>query len=100
MEMPTFNPRVPWTFQQWETAAKDSHMKWLNQKEFNDWSNKVRQGLHCALNIQGQSNQNNNNSHKGRRTTSQGGDAMDIDALRGPELSQEEKDNIRENLLW
>ena len=36
MEMPTFNPHVPWTFQQWETAAKDSHMKWLNQKEFND----------------------------------------------------------------
>ena len=36
MEMPTFNPRIPWTFQQWETAPKDSHMKWLNQKEFNN----------------------------------------------------------------
>ena len=70
MEMHTFNPRVPWTFQQWETAAKDSHMKWLNQKEFNDRSNKVRQGLHRALNVQGQNNRNNNNSHKGRRTTS------------------------------
>ena len=93
MEMPTFNPRVPWMFQQWETAAKDSHMKWLNQKEFNDQSNKVRQGLHRALNIQGQNNRNNN-SHRGRRTTSQGGAAMDINALRGPDLSQEEKDKL------
>ena len=92
MEMHTFNPRVPWTFQQWENAAKDSHMKWLNQKEFNDRSNKVRQGLHRALNIQGQNNRNNNN--RGRRTTSQGGDAMDIDALRGPDLSPEEKDKL------
>ena len=70
MEMPTFNPRIPWTFHQWETAAKDSHMKWLNQKEFNDRSSKVRQGLHRALNIQGQNNQNNNSNQRGQHTTS------------------------------
>ena len=93
MEMPTFDPHTPWTFQQWETAAKDSHMKWLNQKEFSDQSNKVRQGLHRALNIQGQNNRNHNNQ-RGRRTTSQGGDAMDIDTLRGPDLSPEEKDKL------
>jgi hypothetical protein len=25
-----YNPRVPWTFQQWEDATRDCHMKWQN----------------------------------------------------------------------
>ena len=91
MQMPTYNPRIAWTFQQWEDAAKDCHMKWLHQREFSNRSNRLRHGLHRALNIQGQKN---NNQQGGRRTTSQGGDAMDIDAMRGPELSPEKKDEL------
>ena len=45
MEMPTFNPCIPWTFQQWEDIARDCHMKWLNQREFKDRSNKIKHGL-------------------------------------------------------
>ena len=87
MEMPTFNPRVPWTFQQWEDAARDCHMMWLNQREFKDRLNKIKHGLQKALHIQ----QPQGNRNRGQRTTSQGGNAMDIDAMRGPDLSSEEK---------
>ena len=90
MEMPTFNLCVPWTFQQWKDAARDCHMKWLNQREFKDRSNKIKHSLQRALHIQS----SQGNCNKGQRTTSQGGNAMDIDAMRGPDLSSEEKGRL------
>jgi len=78
-------PSNPWTiFVEWEKNARECHMKWLHSQEFKKQNDQRRQGLYQALGIKQKSGGYPN---QGCCTTSQGGNAMDIDAIRGPELS-------------
>jgi len=86
---PNFDPtaEVPWTFKQWEEQARQSHLKWKAAAEFTQ----RRQGLFQAFKLAPRQNnnpgrggfgRNNNwrNNRNDRRTTSQGGYHMDVDA--------------------
>jgi len=81
---PNFDPtaEVPWTFEQWEEQAHKSHLKWKAAAKFTQ----TYQGLFQAFRLSpkqtyGKSNnQGRNNYWKNKRTTSQGGYHMDIDA--------------------
>jgi len=86
---PNFDPtaEVPWTFKQWEEQACQSHLKWKAAAEFTQ----RRQGLFQAFKLSPRQNnnpgrggfgRNNNwkNNRNDRRTTSQGGYHMDVDA--------------------
>jgi len=86
---PNFDPTadVPWTFKQWEEQARQSHLKWKAAAEFTQ----RRQGLFQAFKLaprqtnnpgRGGFGRNNNwrNNRNDRRTTSQGGYHMDVDA--------------------
>jgi len=85
---PNFDPTadVPWTFKQWEEQARQSHLKWKAAAEFTQ----RRQGLFQAFKLaprqtnnpgQGSFGRNNNwRNRNDRRTTSQGGYHMDVDA--------------------
>ena len=82
-------PSNPWTtFAEWEKNACDCHLKWVHGQEFKRQNNQRRQGLYQALGIKQRSGGHPN---QGCHTTSQGGNAMDIDAMRGPELSDKQK---------
>jgi len=85
---PNFDPTadVSWTFKQWEEQACKSHLKWKAAAEFTQ----TRQGLFQAFKLaprqgnnpgRGGYGRNNNWRNKyDRRTTSQGGYHMDVDA--------------------
>jgi len=85
---PNFDPTadVPWTFKQWEEQARQSHLKWKAAAEFTQ----RRQGLFQAFKLAPRQTNNpgrggfgrNNNwrNRNDRRTTSQGGYHMDVDA--------------------
>jgi len=85
---PNFDPtaEVPWTFKQWEEQAHQSHLKWKVAAEFTQ----RHQGLFQAFKLSPRQNNNpgrggygrNNNwrNRNDRRTTSQGGYHMDVDA--------------------
>jgi len=83
---PNFDPtaEIPWTFKQWEEQARKSHLKWKAAAEFTQ----TRQGLFQAFKLYPKQNQGKGNNNQGRnnywrnnkRTTSQGGYHMDVDA--------------------
>jgi len=86
---PTYDPtaKVPWTFKEWEEQAHKSHLKWKAAAKFTQ----KRQGLLQTFKLAPRQNnnsgrggyrRNNNwrNNRYDRRTTSQGGYHMDIDA--------------------
>jgi len=85
---PTFDPTAkdPWTFKEWEEQARKSHLKWKVAAKFTQ----RRQGLFQAfklaprqVNNPGRSGYGRNNNWRNknnRRTTSQGGYHMDVDA--------------------
>jgi len=86
---PNFDPTadIPWTFKQWEEQARQSHLKWKAAAEFTQ----RRQGLFQAFKLSPRQTNNpgrggfgrNNNwrNRNDRRTTSQGGYHMDVDAM-------------------
>ena len=85
----TDTPQNPWTtFQEWEDNACSCHLKWVHGQEFKRQNNNRRQGLYQALGIKPKSRSHPN---QGQCTTAQEGNAMDIDAMRGPELSDKQK---------
>jgi len=85
---PTYDPtaKVPWTFKEWEEQARKSHLKWKAAAKFTQ----RRQGLFQTFKLsprqnnnpgQGGYGRNNNWRYKNdKRTTSQGGYHMDVDA--------------------
>jgi len=82
-------PSNPWTtFTEWEKNTCNCHLKWLHGQEFKKQDNQRRQGLYQALSIKQRSGGHLN---QGCCTTSQGWNAMDIDAMRRPELSNKQK---------
>jgi len=88
-----YTPQNPWTtFKEWEDNARSCHLKWIHGQEFKRQNDNRRQGLYQALSIKPK-----NANQPGRRTTAQGGNAMDIDAMRGPELSDKQKAELMAN---
>ena len=82
-------PLKPWTtFAEWEKNAYECHLKWVYGQEFKKQNDQRRQGLYQVLGIKQKSRGHPN---QGCRTTSQGGNAMDIDTIHGPELSDKQK---------
>jgi len=83
---PDYDPtaETPWTFKQWEEQACKSHLKWKAAAEFTQ----RRQGLFQTFKLAPRQTNNpgrggygrNNNWRNDRRTTSQGGHHMDVDA--------------------
>ena len=83
---PTFDPtaETPWTFKQWEEQARKCHLKWKAAAKFTQ----TCQGLFQAFKLFPKQNYRKNNNNQGRnnywrnnkRTTSQGGYHMDVDA--------------------
>jgi len=74
-----YTPQNPWTtFKEWEDNARSCHLKWIHGQEFKRQNDNRRQGLYQALGIKPK-----NANQAGRRTTTQGGNAMDIDAMHG-----------------
>jgi hypothetical protein len=71
----SYNPQVAWTFIQWEDEAQKQHGKW---KERRSYRPDARAQLYQAFGVQ----QNNQQCHGGHRTTTQGGDTMDIDSIQ------------------
>jgi hypothetical protein len=87
---PHFDPLQPWeTFDHWVREAHAQHLKWKMGLQYSTKSPKqVKQALYHALKKKG------NN----QRTTSQGGNAMDIDTARMGNLTEAQKANlIKEN---
>jgi hypothetical protein len=87
---PHFNPLQPWdTFDHWVREAHAQHLKWKMGLQYSTKSPKqVKQALYHALKKKG-----NNQC-----TTSQGGNAMDIDAAHMGNLTEAQKANlIKEN---
>jgi len=93
---PNFDPTadIPWTFKQWEEQARQSHLKWKAAAEFTQ----RRQGLFQTFKLaprqtnnpgRGGFGRNNNwrNNRNDRRTTSQGGYHMDVDATVTQEIN-------------
>jgi len=86
---PNFDPTadVPWTFKQWEEQACQSHLKWKAAAEFTQRRQKLFQAFKLApqqTNNPGRGGYRRNNNWRNRndrRTTSQGGYHMDVDAV-------------------
>ena len=82
-------PSTPWTtFAEWEKNTHKCHLKWLHGQEFKKQNDQRHQGLYQVLGIKQRSRGHPNQGH---HTTSQGGNAMDIDAIHRPELSDKQK---------
>jgi len=107
---PNFDPtaNVPWTFKQWEEQACQCHLKWKAAAEFTQRC----QGLFQAFRLNPQQTNNpgrggygRNNYWKDKRTTSQGGHHMDVDAtitsnvnaVRGQHSEAKKAELIRNN---
>jgi len=88
-----YTPQNPWmTFKEWEDNARSCHLKWIYGQEFKRQNDNRRQGLYQALGIKPK-----NVNQQGQRTTAQGGNTMDIDAMHGPELSDKQKAELMTN---
>src|SRR5712691_10222834 len=84
-----FDPLVDWTFQQWIDEAQKQHGKWKLAQQYRQGSKTCQQALYKAFGISGRPKQHGGSS---RLTTSQGGNAMDVDATTTHViLSEEEK---------
>jgi len=79
---PNYDPNadIQWNFRQWEDQARKSYQKWKAAFQFSQ----QKQGLCEAFGLVPKSNQGRGNQYRknnyGQHTTSQGGNAMDIDA--------------------
>jgi len=92
---PNYDPtaKIPWTFKEWEEQACKSHLKWKAAAEFTQ----RRQGLLQTFRLfprqdnnpgKGGYGRNNNWRNKNdRRTTSQGGYHMDVDATTTTDIN-------------
>ena len=73
----------PWDFEHWTKEAIKQHGKWKEKVSFKD---DYRTGLYKTFGVK-----RNPNSNNGRKTTSQGGHYMDVDAVRLGQNHSEEK---------
>ena len=75
---PDFDPNAEraWGFKEWEKQARLSYHKWKAATQFTQ----QRQGLFKAFGVSPKQGTNNRGNNYGRHTTSQGGNAIDVDA--------------------
>ena len=86
-----FDPLNLWpTLAEWIKAAHEQHIKWKMAQQYSQQRDQKRQGLYRAFGIRKSPNGQ-------RRTTSQGGDAMDIDATRTGNLTEAQKADLMKN---
>jgi hypothetical protein len=74
-----YDPLVAWTFEKWTEEAQKQHGKW---KERRSYRPDARARLYQTFGVK----QNHGHKGGGRRTTTQGGDAMDVDAITANEV--------------
>ena len=93
---PNYDPNddIPWTFKQWEKQARLSYHKWKAASQYQQ----QKQGLFRAFGVSPRQTPAKNHraggNNYGRCTTSQGGNAMDVDANtlgRGQQHSEAKK---------
>jgi len=93
---PTFDPttKTPWTFKEWEEQACKSHLKWKAAAEFTQRCQGLFQTFKLAprqvANNPGRGSYGRNNNWRNkndRRTTSQGGYHMDVDATTTSDIN-------------
>jgi len=89
---PDYDPNGTYTFAQMEKRVRDSHLRWINSLAYKNQKQDQKQCFYANLGIKprpaGQPFKG------GRRTTSQGGDAMDVDATVFTQISEEEKKDL------
>jgi hypothetical protein len=78
---------IPWNLERWIKEATKQHGKWKEKTSFN---NNYRQGLFKTFGV-------GNKGNSGKRTTSQGGHHMDVDAVRTTNHSDEKKSELMKN---
>ena len=84
-----FNPLNPWpTLDEWIKAAQAQHIKWKMALQFSQQKDQKHQALYKVLGIRKPPNGG------GRHTTSQGGDAMDVNAVRTNSLTDNQRDAL------
>jgi len=74
-----------WTFKKWEKEARGQHLKWKTGMQYTKPVDQQRQAMYRAFRINpncGGNNRGGQTSGQGRRTTSQGGHHMDVDAMK------------------
>src|SRR5712691_1156423 len=88
---PDYDPNATYTFAQMEKRVCDSHLRWVNSLAYKKQDQKQR--FFTNLGIK-QPPKGGQPFKGGRRTTSQGGDTMDIDTTGFKQLSEEEKKKL------
>jgi len=89
-----------WTFKKWETESRKQHLKWKTGMQYAKPIDQQRQAMYRAFGInpnRGGNNRGGHTSGQGRRTTSQGGYHMDVDAAktgRGIQHSEAKKNKL------
>jgi len=84
-----FNPINPWdVLDRWIQEALAQHIKWKMKQQYSQ-RNQLRQNLYTAFKVKGGRGGNGK-----RLTTSQGGDAMDLDAIRTNNLTEAQKTEL------
>jgi hypothetical protein len=89
------DPQKEYTFEEWKKFAEKQHTKWLLIKDATRTNEDKRKKLYQAFGVRNQP-KNRQNQGQNRRTTSQGGDAMDVDLTStGKRLTEEEMSVLR-----
>ena len=89
---PGFDPLNPWpTLEQWITAVHAQHIKWKMAQQYSQAKENKRQALYKAFGV------NRKQPGGGRCTTSQGGDAMDVDAVTTTNITEAQKAELMKN---
>ena len=88
-----YNPNANYTFADMEKRVRDSHLRWINSLAYKRQDQKQR--FYTALGVK--SCGGGQPFKGGHCTTSQGEDAMDVDATTFTQLSDEEKKKLQAN---
>ena len=86
LHSPSFDPLNPWTtLDRWIREAHSQHIKWKTVLQYSQKTDHMKQGLYHAFKVKPRT------GGQGRRTTSQGGDAMDVDTAEVNRLTDDQK---------
>jgi len=90
---PDYDPNATYTFAEMEKRVRNSHLRWINSQAYR--KDDQKQHFYAKLGVKPR---NGRQPFKGgRRTTSQGGDAMDVDTTTFTQISEEEKKKLMAN---
>jgi len=99
LNAPDYDPNGTYTFAEMEKRIHDSHLRWLNSQAYKRQDQKQR--FLTVLGIRprtgGQTRNRGQPFKGGHRTTSQGGDAMDVDITETTEIDTTRTNQRRNN---